>query len=298
MRTFYPWTAARSRRLLRPRDRAHRVWHRGCRSPRALPSPARCAAWHLAMSGRPTRTSANTESPRRGRYDDIFGTPRRVKSSRVCQFRAMPAPGESKAYGLVCALRSHIRETRGPFSRSPFDWDSRSLSTPRVGGSCQDCFCVTHPQLLEISAWPWLERLSRRENRLVTLANVSAREWDRHRRARVHARLHDGRVETKPARSRAGVERSLAPRRIRSRASWMDAVRRRRIAVLHPVLRARSTHGRVGRGRHCTSEPEWARPRAGTRLRAQPYGVRSSVDERASRSLRARYRRRRAARAG
>jgi glycosidase len=37
---------------------------------------------------------------------------------------------------------------------------------------------VVHPQLFEISAWPWLERLSRRENRLVTLADVSACEWD------------------------------------------------------------------------------------------------------------------------
>ena len=34
---------------------------------------------------------------------------------------------------------------------------------------------MLHPQLFEISAWPWLERLSRRENRLVTLADVSAR---------------------------------------------------------------------------------------------------------------------------
>jgi len=37
---------------------------------------------------------------------------------------------------------------------------------------------VKHPHLFEISAWPWLERLSRRENRVVTLADVPARDWD------------------------------------------------------------------------------------------------------------------------
>ena len=35
-----------------------------------------------------------------------------------------------------------------------------------------------HPRLFEISAWPWLERLSRREHRLVTLGDVPAAEWD------------------------------------------------------------------------------------------------------------------------
>ncbi|HEX9367743.1 MAG TPA: alpha-amylase family glycosyl hydrolase [Vicinamibacterales bacterium] len=36
----------------------------------------------------------------------------------------------------------------------------------------------THPHLYEISAWPWLERLSRREDRRVTLADVPAASWD------------------------------------------------------------------------------------------------------------------------
>jgi hypothetical protein len=36
----------------------------------------------------------------------------------------------------------------------------------------------THPHLYEISAWPWLERLSRREDRRVTLADVPAAVWD------------------------------------------------------------------------------------------------------------------------
>ena len=36
----------------------------------------------------------------------------------------------------------------------------------------------THPHLYEISAWPWLERLSRQENRRVTLADVPAAAWD------------------------------------------------------------------------------------------------------------------------
>jgi len=35
-----------------------------------------------------------------------------------------------------------------------------------------------HPHLYEISAWPWLERLSRRENREVTLADVPGATWD------------------------------------------------------------------------------------------------------------------------
>ena len=37
---------------------------------------------------------------------------------------------------------------------------------------------MNHPHLFEISAWPWLERLSVRENRFVTLDTVPAREWD------------------------------------------------------------------------------------------------------------------------
>jgi len=36
-----------------------------------------------------------------------------------------------------------------------------------------------HPHLLEISAWPWLERLSRAERRHITLADVPPRCWDR-----------------------------------------------------------------------------------------------------------------------
>ena len=36
----------------------------------------------------------------------------------------------------------------------------------------------THPHLYEISAWPWLERLSRRENRHVTLGDVPPATWD------------------------------------------------------------------------------------------------------------------------
>ena len=35
-----------------------------------------------------------------------------------------------------------------------------------------------HPHLLEIAAWPWLERLSREEGRLVTLAGVPGAYWD------------------------------------------------------------------------------------------------------------------------
>ena len=37
---------------------------------------------------------------------------------------------------------------------------------------------MKHPHLFEISAWPWLERLSARENRYVTLDTVPARDWD------------------------------------------------------------------------------------------------------------------------
>jgi glycosidase len=35
-----------------------------------------------------------------------------------------------------------------------------------------------HPHLYEISAWPWLERLSRREDRHITLADVPDGTWD------------------------------------------------------------------------------------------------------------------------
>jgi glycosidase len=36
----------------------------------------------------------------------------------------------------------------------------------------------THPHLYEISAWPWLERLSERERRRITLATVPGAAWD------------------------------------------------------------------------------------------------------------------------
>src|SRR4029453_4196582 len=35
-----------------------------------------------------------------------------------------------------------------------------------------------HPHLLEIAAWPWLERLSREEGRRLTLADVREEYWD------------------------------------------------------------------------------------------------------------------------
>jgi hypothetical protein len=35
-----------------------------------------------------------------------------------------------------------------------------------------------HPHLYEISAWPWLDRLSRREDRTIALDNVPGQEWD------------------------------------------------------------------------------------------------------------------------
>jgi hypothetical protein len=36
-----------------------------------------------------------------------------------------------------------------------------------------------HPQLYEINAWPWLDTLSRREGRALTLGTIPEREWDR-----------------------------------------------------------------------------------------------------------------------
>ena len=43
---------------------------------------------------------------------------------------------------------------------------------------CEDHTSVKHPHLFEISAWPWLERLSARHHRRVTLDTVPAAEWD------------------------------------------------------------------------------------------------------------------------
>ena len=43
---------------------------------------------------------------------------------------------------------------------------------------CDDHVSVMHPHLFEISTWPWLERLSVAANRLITLENVPAVEWD------------------------------------------------------------------------------------------------------------------------
>jgi hypothetical protein len=36
-----------------------------------------------------------------------------------------------------------------------------------------------HPHLYELSAWPWLERLSRRHGRVIDLGTVPSSEWDR-----------------------------------------------------------------------------------------------------------------------
>ena len=35
-----------------------------------------------------------------------------------------------------------------------------------------------HPHLYEINTWPWLDELSRRAGRHLTLAGVPDREWD------------------------------------------------------------------------------------------------------------------------
>src|SRR5947199_10239787 len=35
-----------------------------------------------------------------------------------------------------------------------------------------------HPHLIEVSTWPWLERLSRETGRTITLGDVPEAEWD------------------------------------------------------------------------------------------------------------------------
>ena len=75
--------------------------------------------------------------------------------------------------------------------------------------------------------------------------------------------------------------------------SRLDVLRRRRIAVLHPGVQARSSHGRLAGARPAaTAELYGERPGARPRLRSQPYGVRSRVGQPVSRPLRARFARR------
>jgi Alpha amylase, catalytic domain len=77
-----------------------------------------------------------------------------------------------------------------------------------------------HPHLFEVSAWSWLERLSREERRHVTLAEVPGRVGMAWRRS-VRHRLSDGSVATEPDREAHGPERpSLRAEYDRALPDW------------------------------------------------------------------------------
>ena len=116
----------------------------------------------------------------------------------MCQFRATPAAAGSRACRGQRVLGSQFREhvvhlgswrstcvVTGPHEVLPSGKSlpvssRRSRLTSRAVRPCyaRIALFVKHPLLFEISAWPWLERLSRREHRVVTLADVPANEWD------------------------------------------------------------------------------------------------------------------------
>src|SRR4029079_12275798 len=76
--------------------------------------------------------------------------------------------------------------SRGLFTELFKQFESPSAYEPsrfvaamkRVEAAVPRSLVRQHPHLYEISAWPWLERLSRRESRAITLAEVPGAEWD------------------------------------------------------------------------------------------------------------------------
>ena len=103
-----------------------------------------------------------------------------------------------------------------------------------------------HPHLYEINTWPWLDELSRRAGRQLTLAGVPDREWDHLAAARRGHRLSDGHLEAQRVRAPARAERAAARRRVRPRVAGLDGARRRRIGLLHRGVRAGPAHRHLG----------------------------------------------------
>ncbi len=155
-----------------------------------------------------------------------------------------------------------------------------------------------HPHLLEISAWPWLERLSREERRLVTLADVPARCWDRI--------ADDGfdYVFLMGVWRRSAIGREIArtdPGLIaeydRVLPGWTDAD----VAGSPYCIQAYEPDERMGGWRGLDAARRQLHERgvvAHARLRSESHGIRSRLDRPSSRALCARLRGGLPARAG
>src|ERR671912_2069078 len=144
---FHPPGAARRR------GDAH-----GCRSPRAAAAALACPP--AAMPWGPPATRGSWQRAPRGR-DESQATAS-VGASSLENETPLPRP------------------FAGTARRVPVPRHGVCMTVQRVAGVplCEDHTSVEHPHLFEISAWPWLERLSAREHRRVTLADVPGAEWD------------------------------------------------------------------------------------------------------------------------
>src|SRR5688572_22124890 len=65
-------------------------------------------------------------------------------------------------------MRTHLAGKTGPTEQPIVPYLRRIMPIRR------------HPHLLELSAWPWLERLSSQTGRVTTLATVPGEIWDRY----------------------------------------------------------------------------------------------------------------------
>src|SRR5205085_3941394 len=101
----------------------------------------------------------------------------------LCRTRqsARPGPGSDEIHvrRIVSAIRIAVR-LRSAQVRRGHEEGGIGAADPLIGvdASAARTPMRTHPHLYEISAWPWLERLSAQGGRRITLANVPAAAWD------------------------------------------------------------------------------------------------------------------------